>query len=161
MYGCNSCSAGYEVLSKSRGYSLGSAGNITSSATYLITNNFPEYAGMFYSPTQHEMINDIKYGRADQGYDPEARAIQESLQGMPLEFYIPQLMPMSGGSGRQDIQPLMNIQRRINKSIIDEIEEAQKEIMGKEIVFREVEEIIVMRKTRRREIILRDKRKDI
>ena len=55
------------------------------------------------------------------------------------------------------IKPLMNITRKTNKTVIDEIEEAQKKIMGKEIVMREVEEIVLLRKTKRREIILRDK----
>lgn len=151
----NEYSAGYEVLSKSRGYSLGSAGDIASSSSHLITNDFPEYAGMFYSPTEHEVISSIKYGKIEPGYDSEMR---ESLQGMPLEFYIPSSMPVNEGVGRNDdIRPLMNIQRKVNKSVIDEIEKAQKEIMGKEIVMREVEEIVLLRKTKRREIIFRDK----
>jgi len=161
MYGCNDCSAGYEVLSKSKGYSLGSAGEVSTNATYLITNDFPEYAGMFYSPTQHEVISSIKYGRVEPGYDSEVREIQESLQGMPLEFYIPQSAPFNEGIGKQDEKQLIRLPKKINPRIIDEIEKAQKQIMGKEIVLREVEEILLVRKTRRREIILRNKRKDI
>ena len=111
----NKYSAGYEVLSKSRGYSVGSAGDIASSATHLITNDFPEYAGMFYSPTQHEIISSIKYDRTELGYDSEAREIQESLQGMPLEFYIPSSMPVNEGVGGNEIKPLMNVDRKINK----------------------------------------------
>ena len=152
----NPHSAGYEVMSKSRGYSLGSAGDISSSATYLVTNDFPEYAGMFYSPTEHETISAIKYSKMELGYDSESRQIHESLQGIPLEFYIPQSAPMPEGAPSQ-IKPLMNITRKTNKTVIDEIEEAQKKIMGKEIVMREVEEIVLLRKTKRREIILRDK----
>lgn len=157
----NEYSAGYGVLSKSRGYSLGPAGDIASSATHLITNDFPGYAGMFYSPTEHEVISSIKYGKVEQGYDSEVREIQESLQGMPLEFYIPKSMPVNEGVGRDEIKPLMNINRKINRKVIDEIEKAQKEIMGKEIVLREVEEIVLLRRTKRREIILRDKGKNI
>ena len=153
----NKYSAGYEVLSKSRGYSIGSAGDISSSATYLIANDFPEYAGMFYSPTEHEVISSIKYGKIEPGYDSEIREIQESLQGMPLEFYIPKSMPIHEGIGKDEIKPLMNLNKRINKKIIDEIEKAQKEIMGKEIVLREIEDIVLLRKTKRREIIFRDK----
>jgi hypothetical protein len=157
----NKYSAGYDVLSKSRGYSIGSAGDVTSNATYLVTNDFPEYAGMFYSPTQHEVISSIKYSKIEAGYDSQMREIKETLEGMPLEFYIPKSTPISEGVGKNEIKPLMNISRKINKKIIDEIEKAQREIMGKEIVLREVEDIIIMRKTWRREIILRNKRKDI
>jgi len=152
----NPHTAGYEVMSKSRGYSLGSAGDISSSATYLVTNDFPEYAGMFYSPTEHETISSIKYSKMELGYDAESRQIHESLQGTPLEFYIPQPAPMPEGAPPK-INPLMNIKRKTNKTVIDEIEEAQKKIMGKEIVMREVEEVVFLRKTKRREIILRDK----
>ena len=152
----NPHTAGYEVMSKSRGYSLGSAGDISSSATYLVTNDFPEYAGMFYSPTEHETISSIKYSKMELAYDAESRQIHESLQGTPLEFYIPQPVSMPEGAPPQ-IKPLMNITRKTNKKIIDEIEEAQKKIMGKEIVMREVEEVVFLRKTKKREIVLRDK----
>jgi len=152
----NPHSAGYEVMSKSRGYSLGSAGDISSSATYLVTNDFPEYAGMFYSPTEHETISSIRYSKMELGYDSESRQIHESLQGTPLEFYIPHSAPMPESAPPQ-IKPLMNIKRKTEKKIVDEIEEAQKKIMGKEIVMREVEEVVLLRKTKRREIILRDR----
>lgn len=152
----NPHSAGYEVMSKSRGYSLGSAGDISSSATYLVTNDFPEYAGMFYSLTEHEVISAIKYSKIELAYDSESRQIHESLQGMPLEFYIPHSAPMPEGAPPK-INSLMDITRKTNRNIIDEIEEAQKKIMGKEIVMREVEEVVLLRKTKRREIILRDK----
>ena len=61
----NKCSVCYDTLSRSRGYSLGSAGDIRSTTTYLIANDVPEYAGMFYSPSQHETITSIKYGKTD------------------------------------------------------------------------------------------------
>jgi len=51
---------------------------------------------------------------------------------------------------------LINIKRKTEKKIVDEIEEAQKKIMGKELVLREVEEVVFLRKTKKREIILRD-----
>ena len=157
----NKYSVGYEVLSKSKGYSIGSAGDISSNATYLIANDFPEYAGMFYSPTQHEIISSIKYGKIAPGYDSEAREIQESLQGIPLEFYIPKSMPVNEGVGRREIKPLAHLDRKINKKVIDEIKKAQKEIMGKEIILRKIENIVVMRKTKISEVILRSNRKDI
>ena len=150
----NPHSAGYEVLSKSRGYSLGSAGDISNSATYLVTNDFPEYAGMFYTPTEHEVISSIKYNKMELGYDSESRQIHESLQGTPLEFYIPQSISMPEGAPTQ--QPLMNLTRKINKNVIDEIKEAQKKVMGKEIVLREIENVVLLRKTKIREIIFRD-----
>ncbi|MFH0867951.1 MAG: hypothetical protein V1831_01440, partial [Candidatus Woesearchaeota archaeon] len=83
----NTCTPGYEVLSKS-GYNIDSHGSLSNTASYLITNDFPDYAGMFYSPTEHEVISQIKYGNFEQDYS-NLREIQESLNGPPLEFYIP------------------------------------------------------------------------
>ncbi len=157
----NKYSPGYEVLSSSRGYNIGSAGDIASSATHLITNDPPEYASMFYSQTQHEVISSIRYSKMEIGYDAEARAIKESFDGTPLEFYIPPSMPVNEGVGKNELKPLMNIPDKIKNSIIDEIEKAQKQVMGKEVVLREVEEVVLLRKTRKRELILRYNGKNI
>jgi len=54
----NPYTPGFEVLSK-RGYSIDRS---SSSASYLTTNDFPNYAAMFYSPTEHEAMTSIKYG---------------------------------------------------------------------------------------------------
>jgi hypothetical protein len=156
----NKYSVGYEVLNSSRGYSLGSAGDIASNATHLITNDFPEYATMFYSPTQHEVISSIKYSKLELGYDAELREMQENINGMPLEFYIPKPMLANDGIGENE-KPLVKEPMKISRTIIDEIEKAQKEIMGKEIVLREVEKIVLLMKTKKRELILRKAGKSI
>ena len=80
----NPYTPGFEVLSKS-GYSIDSHGSLSNTASYLITNDFPDYAGMFYSPTEHETISSIKYGNFSQDYS-NLREIQQSLNGPPLEF---------------------------------------------------------------------------
>ena len=63
----NPYTPGFEVLSKS-GYSIDSHGSLSNTAAYLVTNDFPNYAAMFYSPTEHEMFSQIKYGNFEQDY---------------------------------------------------------------------------------------------
>lgn len=151
----NPFTPGYEVLSKS-GYSVDSG----SSSAYLFTNDFPDYAAMFYSPTEHEVISTIKYGNFEQGYD-NLREIQESLNGPPIEFYIPSSFTVSDGSGRQDLQ--VDPERikekfieRASKESMQEIIKAQREIKGK-IKRIEFEEVLLFRKTKRT-IIFDDER---
>ena len=89
---------GFEVLSKSE-YSIDSHGSLSNTASYLITNDFPDYAAMFYSPTEHEVFSRIKYGNFDQDYS-NLREMQQSLNGPPIEFYIPHSFVAHEGSGR-------------------------------------------------------------
>ena len=165
----NPYSAGYEVFKKTGGYSIESHGDLSATASYLITNDVPDYAGMFYHPTEHEVVSSIKYGQIDLGYDSGLREFQESLQGMPFEFYIPQSMNVADGIGKStDVIELKNpfkaISEKINKGIINEIQKAQEEVKGKELIFRDVqiEDILVLRRrVRKREIVWRNKEKDI
>lgn len=156
MY-CNKCSVGYHILESARGYSIGSAGSIETNATYLITNDFPEYAGMFYSPTEHESINSLRYNHTNLGYDPEVKNVKQMLDGAPLEFYIPKSFQSPEGIGRQDQKDAVKLSpKKVNPMIVNEIEKARKEILSKEIVYREVEEVVMLRR-KSREIIFREK----
>src|SRR3989344_4211051 len=74
----NPFTPGYEVLSKS-GYSF-EHNSLSSAASYLITNDFPDYAAMFYSPSEHEFITSIKYGNFEAGYH-NLNDIREALAG--------------------------------------------------------------------------------
>ena len=164
----NPHSAGYEVFSKTAMYSAASHGDLSATASYLITNDVPDYAGMFYHPTEHEVISTIKYGQIDPGYDSELREFQESLQGVPLEFYIPSPISVADGIGKSENSielknPFKEISERMNRGIINEIKKAQDEVRGKELIIRDIqveETLVLRRKLRIREIILR-KEKDI
>ena len=140
---------GFEVLSKS-GYNIDSHGSLSNTASYLITNDFPDYAAMFYSPTEHEVFSRIKYGNFDQDYS-NLREIQQSLNGPPLEFYIPHSFVAHDGSGRQDLQVVDMKQRfadRLHNEARREIENAQRQVKGR-VVRIEVEDVLLLRKRKR------------
>jgi|TARA_Y100000031_G_C8241393_1_gene395853 hypothetical protein len=156
----NPYSAGFEVLSKS-GYNVDSHGSASTTASYLMTNDFPDYAAMFYSPTEHESINSIKYGSFEQDYS-NLREVQASLNGPPMEFYIPSSFPVSEGVGRQDLQveEARKIIAKNMKNEISEIKKAQEEVSRRKIKRIEFEDVLLLRKTRRT-IIFEDKEEDI
>lgn len=160
----NPFAAGYEVFSKTSSYNIGSHGDLSATANYLINNDFPDYTAMFYHPTEHEVISSIKYRNENPAYDSAFREIQESMQGLPLEFYIPHSISVADGIGKStDLvlkNPFKDISEKINKKIIDEIAKAQQEVSGKELILREteIEEKIITRKFRKREIIFRNSR---
>ena len=151
----NPYTPGFEVLSKT-GYNIDSHGSLSNTASYLVTNDFPDYAAMFYTPTEHEVFSRIKYGNFDQDYS-NLREIQQSLNGPPLEFYIPHSFVAHDGSGRQDLQFVDMKQRfadRLYKEAKKEIENAQKQVKGRGIRI-EIEDVLLLRK-RKRTIILEE-----
>ncbi len=149
----NPYTPGSEVLSKS-GYSMDSHGSLSNTAAYLITNDFPDYAAMFYSPTEHEMVNSIKYGNFEQDYS-NLREIQQSLNGPPLEFYIPHSFDAGDGVGKQNEMQTVpekmkeRFMEKLHKEAVKEIENAQKEVKGKNIKMIQVEEVLLLRKRKR------------
>src|SRR3989338_2982944 len=98
----NSYVPGFEVLSKS-GYNIDSHGSLSNTASYLITNDFPDYAAMFYSPTPHETRTSIKYGNFEPGYDHNLQEARESMIS-DHELYVPNFHLSSDGVGRQDVR---------------------------------------------------------
>ena len=154
----NPYTPGFEVLSRS-GYNIDSHGSLSNTAAYLVTNDFPEYAGMFYSPTEHEMITSIKYGNFEQDYS-NLREIQESLNGPPIEFYIPHSFDVADGIGKQSETQIVPLKEklvdRMQKEAIKEIENAQKQIKGKNIKMIQTEDVLLLRK-RKRVIVFGDK----
>ena len=153
----NPYTSGFEVLSKS-GYSMDHGSLNTGS--YLVTNDFPEYAAMFYSPTEHETLTSIKYGNFDQDYS-NLREIQQSLNGPELEFYIPHSFDVGDGVGRQDnteITPETIKNKMIDKlhrEAVNEIRKAQEQVKGK-IIRVEFEDVLLLRK-RKRTIVFEDR----
>src|SRR3989344_9141467 len=154
----NPFTPGYEVISKSS-YNIDSHGSLSNTAAYLVTNDFPNYASMFYSPTEHEMITSIKYGNFEQDYS-NLREIQQSLNGPPIEFYIPESFNVADGVGRQDETKIPSenakekLMDKVNKEALKEIAKAQKEIKGKSLRI-EYEDVLFLRR-RKRIIIFED-----
>ena len=155
----NPFTPGYEVLNKS-GYSIDSHGSLSNTAAYLVTNDFPDYAGMFYSPTDHEMMTSIKYGNFEQDYS-NLREIQQSLNNQQIEFYIPPSFVAEDGIGKQNENQIVSeklkgkLIDRLHKEAIKEIENAQKQVKSKRIRI-EFEDILLLRK-RKRTIVLESK----
>lgn len=96
----NPFASGYEVFSKTS-YTIDSRGSLADTARYLISNDFPDYAAMFYSPTDHEVFSQIKYGNFSQDYS-NLREVQASLNGPPIEFYMPSHASFADGAGSQN-----------------------------------------------------------
>jgi|TARA_B100001964_G_C14241332_1_gene605173 hypothetical protein len=158
----NPHTTGFEVLSKIS-YSVDAHSNL-SSASYLATNDFPDYAGMFYSPTEHETTTAIKYGNFEQDCS-NLNEIRESLNGPPLEFYIPHSFGAADGVGRQDESldvPEKLKERmidRVHKEALNEIKKAQEQVKGK-VVRMEMEEVLLLRR-RKRTVVFESEREDI
>ena len=147
----NPFTPGYEVLSKS-GYSINSYGSLSNTAAYLVTNDFPDYAAMFYSPTEHEMMTSIKYGNFEQDYS-NLREIQESLNGHPIEFYIPSSFSIEDGIGKQNELEVVDKSKekfieKLHKEALKEITKAQEQVRGKRIRV-EFEDVLLLRKRKR------------
>ncbi|MCH8004559.1 MAG: hypothetical protein IH934_08085 [Nanoarchaeota archaeon] len=157
----NPYTPGFEVLSKS-GYSMDQS---SSSASYLTTNDFPNYTAMFYSPTEHETMTSIKYGNFEQDYS-NLREIQQSLNGPPIEFYIPHSFNVADGSGRNEVIQIDSeiiknkLMDKVHEEALKEIENAQREVKGKRIKRIEVEDVLLLRK-RKMTIVFEDKEQDI
>lgn len=147
--GCNSC------------YNIGGHG--CASATYesIINADLPQYTHRFYSPTEHEALSEIRYSRTEIGYDNSLREIKRAIEGAPLEAYVPSghFVEDSGSAVPKTgvIEPI--VIKNPNKEIVNEIIKAQREVLGNDIVLREmeIEEIIIKRRIRKREIRLRKK----
>ncbi|MEK7486641.1 MAG: hypothetical protein AABZ60_20150 [Planctomycetota bacterium] len=127
---------------------MDSHGSIQTTASYLVTNDFPDYAVMFYHPTEHEQLTAIKYGNFEAGYH-NLKEIRESLNGMPFEFYIPSSSMMDPGVGRNDIPlegiplPLAEI---IERESANEIKKAQEQIRMQRTKITVEETLLIKRK---------------
>lgn len=154
----NPFASGYEVFSKTS-YMIDSHGSLANTPQYLITNDFPNYAGMFYSPTEHEVVSQIKYGNFAQDYS-NLREIQASLNGPPIEFYIPSPVSFPDGAGKQTssiphITKFNNFQEELLKKFYKEasreIIKAQEQAKNANVskIKIEFEETLMIRKTRK------------
>ena len=156
----NPYTPGYEVLSKS-GYIIDSHGSLSNTPNYLITNDFPDYAAMFYSPTHHEVMTSVRYGNFEAGYD-NLHEIRESLINPQTDLYIPSPFFAMEGAGRQDkaefsLRIKDKLMDKVNKEIFDEIKKVQKG--SAKIRKIEFEDVLLFRRIKRT-IVFREE-KDI
>jgi hypothetical protein len=144
----SSYSPGFEIISKSN-YTFDSSSN----QGHANGNEIPQYASMFYSPTEHEIFSQIKYGNFEQDYS-NIREIQRSLNGPDLEFYVPGPVNYPDGVGRQ-IDQIDNLGEIMKNPIVasqeearKEIEQAQSRVISRRITIEE-EEVLIFKKKRR------------
>jgi len=152
--------AGYEVSHATAVYNVTSHGDLGAHYDSISNADLPSYAHGFYSPTEHEQISELKYGRIEVGYDKGLKQMKEAVDGAPLIAYIPQLIG-SSDSGSAAIKMAADIViKKPKRTIVDEILKAQAEILGtnvKELRLEEteIEEIIIKRRIKKRRISIR------
>ncbi|MFH2028384.1 MAG: hypothetical protein ABIJ08_04560 [Nanoarchaeota archaeon] len=157
----NPHAVGTEVLA-GLGYNVTSHGDLGATYDSLINADLPSYTGKFYSPTEHEQISDVKYKKIEIGYDKGLRDMTQAFDGLPIEAYIPMVMMGDNeASASPTIKPKDIIIRNPHKDVIDEIIKAQSEAAGRELLMQdlEIEEIIIRRRIRKREISVREIKK--
>ncbi|HLC65398.1 MAG TPA: hypothetical protein VJI46_04720 [Candidatus Nanoarchaeia archaeon] len=140
----NPYSSGHEVLMKTSTYNVDSHGDYGATLRFLTNEDLPRYTAMFYSLSQHESLAEIRYGRVNADYDEGLNALRQSLQGPPLEVYIPPPTEMPS---------LPSVRSRETKAQ-NEIENALHQIK-EALLVEEVIEQIIIKKTKKRRILIR------
>lgn len=121
----NPCSVGYQIIcSTCPAYSISTHGDIGATYNSLVSADLPEYTSKFYSPTKHEQFTDVRYSKIEIGYEKGLREIHEAVKGLPLEAYIPHTRIVAEGGSLPAIEVLPK------KGVKEEIEKAQKEVIG-------------------------------
>ena len=147
--GCTTCGS----------YNLESHGDIGATYNSLTNADLPSYAHGFYSPTQHEQLSDVKYSKLKIGYQKDLREIHDAVKGLPLEAYVPKSMivPVGGGS------PVVHEPKIVaKKSVKDEIERAQREVIKQEDLVKEIQiDQLILRRIRARVVRKKPKNQKI
>ena len=155
---CNNCyTIGGQIAAS---YNIESHGSLSATYESMANADIPQYAHGFYSPTEHESVANLKYNRTEIGYDAELREIKRAIEGAPLEAYVPRShFVEDSGSGvpKTGVEPI--VIKNPDKRIVEEIIKAQREVAGREIILQdmEIEEIIIKRRVRKRQIIIKKK----
>ncbi|MFC1768507.1 hypothetical protein ACFLZX_01965 [Nanoarchaeota archaeon] len=136
----NPYSAGHEVLVKSSSYNVDSHGDYGATVRFLSKEDLPSYTAMFYSQSESESINEIRYSKVDPQYDKGFKEFSESLRGPPLEVYVPQRVVMPSAPASAESKTIATDNR-------NEIEKALLKV--KEVVIEEITEKIIIRKKRK------------
>ena len=162
----NPYALGNEALGCNCTYNCGSHGSASATYDAIVNSDLPSYAHGFYSQTEFEAMSELKYSKTEIGYDNSLREIKRAIDGAPLEAYVPpphtaedsgSAIPKTG----EAIEPV--IIKNPSQKVVDEILKAQMAVTGREIILREmeIEEIIIKRRrVRKREISLKERKKD-
>ena len=150
----NPHSIGYQVESclNCGSYNVNSHGDIGAHYNSIFNVDLPEYAARkFYHQSENDVFSDIKYNKLGVGYDAGLRDVRDSLQGPPIEAYIPRSVVVPDNASASPSVIIRNTEVMPKKSVVDEILKAQAEVVGKKpirilIKTTEVEEEIHLRR---------------
>jgi hypothetical protein len=164
----NPYSTGYQVQKQlhcsdcpSGDYNINAHGDIGAHYNSMANADLPKYTLMFYRPTMHEQLADLRYAKIDVNYDDGSREMLDAIRGPPISAYIPRALSVDGGSASPSFS-IKDAEVLPKRTIIDEILRAQAEILGKKPVSPEMfilrqieisEEIHMKRTLRKVEII--------
>ncbi|MBI4440138.1 hypothetical protein HY638_04160 [Candidatus Woesearchaeota archaeon] len=135
---------------KTSTYSIDSHGDYGATLRFLAKEDLPRYTAMFYFPSHHESVTEVRYGRVNADYDEGFSAFMDALRGPPLEVYIPSNVVMPSAPAIRHEQP-----PEPRKSAHDEIEKALLQIKGALLVEEVIEQVSIKRVRRRRILISR------
>ena len=138
-------------------YNVLSHGDIGAFYNSVIHADLPKYTAMFYQPSQHEQMADLKYSKVEIGYDSGLRDMNDAVKGAPIEAYIPRSIVVPDNASASPSVIVRNPSVMPKKSILDEIENAQREVTGKKgfVIVRSIEveqELRLKRKFKKVEI---------
>ena len=137
-------------------YNIHSHGDLGATYNHLANADLPEYARAFYSMSEHEMIANVKYTTTGFNYDKGLKNMHEALHGAPMEMYTPQPAETTRETSSAAIKTeVAVIPKEQSQEVIIEILKAQKEVMSREISFKEIEieqEVTIKRKIKVRQL---------
>jgi hypothetical protein len=134
------------------------SGDYSVVSEHFTNSDLPSYTGRFYSPTPQENFARFRYDRVGMDYEG-TKDMVEAARGFDVE--IPRSIGFDSGasalpSPREIITlPKNEFQEKIN----DEIRQAQKEIVQREMVMKETQvDELILRRIRKRELVVKDKK---
>lgn len=111
-------------------YSINSHGDIGAHYNSIMNADLPAYTSMFYQPSQHELLLELKYDKVSLDYDRGLRDIRDMVRGPPIEAYIPRSVLVPDGVGANSSVIIRDAEIVPKKNILDEIEKARAEVIG-------------------------------
>ena len=141
-------------------YDINTHGDLGATYNHLTNADLPEYAHGFYSMSEHEMISNVKYTTTGFNYDKGLKQFHDALHGAPMEMYVPQPSETTQETSSAAIKTeVAIIPKEQTQDVIIEILKAQKEVMAREINFREIEieqEVTVKRRIKIKQLQIKN-----
>ncbi len=130
----NTSSLAYEVERALIGdYNIHSHGDLGAFYRSISNSDLPQYTALFYHPSEHESLSEVRYSRVQIGYDSGLRHFTNLVHGSLPEYSSADAnIPDGTGKGNW-LRP-----REASKKDIDEIARAQETILQEEVSITEI-----------------------